>query len=168
MKKVIVFLTLATVALAGCGGGGTDLQRDQTQYEVVQEGSTAAGPADLGPTAMPAAMTGTNADTTSAFTLSDTAALSTTAPPGTIAETFPVTPVYRGDAPRTPRRDPPPVTPTPPPTPRAEPEQPAPVPAPEPESEREQQQEQPEEEPEEQREDEPSTDPQPPPPPTDP
>src|SRR5688500_17505830 len=88
MKKSIVFISLAAVALVGCGGGGGGLRRDQAQYEVVQEGAASGVSPDLNPDQAqpPVALTGTNADTTSASTLSTAVPpAGTPAAPGTIA-----------------------------------------------------------------------------------
>jgi hypothetical protein len=74
MKKTLIYLAMAAL-LAGCRGGSSgSLQRkDQQNYDVVQEGqasgvtSTINAPGEAVPP--PVAMTGTNADTTSNFTL---------------------------------------------------------------------------------------------------
>src|SRR5690348_7750853 len=94
MKKSIIFITLATLTMVGCGGNGGGLRRDQPQYDAVQEGSasgTSTALTDGQPqqTMPPIAMTSTNADTTSAFTLSSSvpATPGQPAPAGTIAGT---------------------------------------------------------------------------------
>ena len=66
------------------------MQRDQQNYDVVQEGATGTATTTLaapGETAPPA--TATNVDTTTAFTLPETATTTSTAPPGTIAGSLP-------------------------------------------------------------------------------
>ena len=99
MKKSFVYLAIAA-ALAACHGSGSDssLQRkDQQQYDVVQEGqasgvtSTINAPGEVAPP--PAPMTGTNADTTSNFTLPQVATTGTQPnQPGTLAGTMPQVP----------------------------------------------------------------------------
>jgi DNA polymerase-3 subunit gamma/tau len=99
MKKRIFFIGLAAATLIGCRGNGGGLRRDQAQYETVQEGTASGNATALNPDpAQPAlAMTGTNADTTSAFTLPNTIPPAAPAPgaPGTLAATMPAP-----DAPR--------------------------------------------------------------------
>src|SRR5512143_997974 len=92
MKKTITYLAIA-VALAACRGGSSKLERkEQQQYDVVQEGQTSGvtstinAPGEVPP---PAPMTGTNADTTSNFTLPQVSTSGTQGtPPGTIAGTL--------------------------------------------------------------------------------
>ncbi len=83
---------LAAVALVtACGKGSDDsLQREQQQYDVVQEGTSTAASSTIGAPGEvpPPAMTNTNADTTSNFTLPQVATTTTTQPPGTIASTI--------------------------------------------------------------------------------
>jgi hypothetical protein len=67
------------------------MQRDQQNYDVVQEGATGTATTTLaapGETAPPPA-TATNVDTTTAFTLPETATTTSTAPPGTVAGSLP-------------------------------------------------------------------------------
>ncbi|HSP32845.1 MAG TPA: hypothetical protein VLU46_00855 [Thermoanaerobaculia bacterium] len=122
MKKTFVYLAIAA-ALAACHGGSSDtLQRkDQQQYDVVQEGqttgvtSTINAPGEVAPP--PAPMTGTNADTTSNFTLPQVATPGTQpGQPGTLAGQLPqpapgsMTSSYPATPPRP--RTPPPHTTT--------------------------------------------------------
>jgi hypothetical protein len=94
-----VFLIFAA---ASCGRSGK-MQRDQQQYDVVQEGSatgvtsTINAPGENPPPPMTSStITGTNVDTTTAFTLPGTATTATTTQqPGTVAGTFPTTPTPR-------------------------------------------------------------------------
>ena len=92
MKKFVLIVTLATAVLAtACGDDRSKLRRDQQQYDVVEEGaggtvsSTLHVPGEVTP--LPP-LTGTNADTTSAFTLPAPADSTQSGPPGTIAGTF--------------------------------------------------------------------------------
>ena len=71
------------------------IQRDQQNYDVVQEGSTTGGatstinaPGEQTPPMTSSTITGTNVDTTTAFTLPGTTTTTSTAPPGTIAGTL--------------------------------------------------------------------------------
>lgn len=111
----------ATVALAilltACGRDAA--HRDQEQYEVIQEGSASGVTSRIqGPGETLPPITGTNADTTTAFTIDPTTATGTAAPAGTMTMPAGSTPVYV----------PPPVS-LPPsgtaPPPRREPERPA-------------------------------------------
>src|SRR5438093_5425942 len=87
-------LVLLVVFLAGCGGR-SKMKRDQQQYDVVQEGSatgvtsTINAPGETPQPATTTAITGTNVDTTTAFTLPGTATATTTDQSGTIAGTLP-------------------------------------------------------------------------------
>ncbi len=92
------FLVVACIVAAGCRDRASNLQREQQQYDVVQEGaangtSTAlAAPGEAPPTATTSTYTGmtaTNADTTTAFTLPGTAATTDSAQPGTLGSTLP-------------------------------------------------------------------------------
>jgi outer membrane biosynthesis protein TonB len=159
-KTRVVFVA---VLLAACGGDEAELRRDQQDYEVVQEGaggpvtSTVGAPGEVMPP-----LTGTNADTTSAFTLPTATGTTTTfdsTPGGSLADTLPRDPV-----PTTPRRTSPTPRPAPTPTPA-----PTPVPEPQPaEAPREDPQPtpQPVEEPEEEQRPPVEEPPPPPPPPT--
>ncbi len=90
-KKCV--LVLLIFAVAACGRSGTT-QRGQQQYDVVQEGSangvtsTINAPGETTPVAN-STITGTNVDTTTAFTLPGTTKTSSTQPPGTIAGSLP-------------------------------------------------------------------------------
>jgi hypothetical protein len=92
-RFVAVFLILAA---ASCSRSGK-MQRDQQQYDVVQEGSanggvtsTINGPGETTPPLTTSTVTGTNVDTTTAFTVpGTTTATTSTAPPGTIAGSLP-------------------------------------------------------------------------------
>ena len=98
MKKASTYLAMAALLAAGChrSGSGDSLQRQQQQYDTVTEGqsstavtSTITAPGEVAPPA--AGMTGTNADTTTNFTLPQVSSTSTTqAQPGTLAGTLPV------------------------------------------------------------------------------
>ena len=82
----VILLIFAAVSC----GRQQKMQRDQQNYDVVQEGATGtATPAIAAPgeTAPPA--TATNVDTTTAFTLPGTATTTSTAPPGTVAGSLP-------------------------------------------------------------------------------
>jgi hypothetical protein len=119
MKKTLMSLAIAA-ALIACHGRGSDssLQRkDQQQYDVVQEGqasgatSTINAPGEVAPP--PAPMTGTNADTTSNFTLPQVATSGTQAgQPGTLAQTLPQTTSGSATTPGAPPRPPRPATTT--------------------------------------------------------
>jgi hypothetical protein len=106
---------IALVVFAACGGD-SDERAAQKEFEVVQEGSasgvtsTIAGPGEQLPP-----ITGTNADTTTAFTI-DPNAVSAAPAPGTLAGTLPP-PSYPSQPAYVP-----PSSPSPSYTPRAEPE----------------------------------------------
>jgi hypothetical protein len=177
MKRTIIVSITALLLAGACGRAGGNLQRDQKQYEVVEEGqagsvsSTIAAPGEVLPPLMP--MTGTNADTTTAFNLPNAGTMTTTDYPGTIAGTLPSQPTY----PRYPSSPPPrprPAAPPPPTTTASEPPPPAEQPAQPADEKKEEQQnreEEEEEEPEEEEEEEKKDEekkpeqPQPPPPP---
>ena len=99
------------------------MQRDQQQYDVVQEGSanggvtsTINGPGETPPALTTSTATGTNVDTTTAFTVPGTATATTsTAPPGTIAGSLPDSSTGFPSG-YTPRPKPRPRPATPPPT----------------------------------------------------
>lgn len=157
-KRAGSLLVLIVVFAAACGDR-PELRRDQQQYEVVQEGAaggvtgTLQAPGETLPPVMPP-LTGTSADTTTAFNLPGVSATTTTtpAPPGSIAGTLPQDPAYPAPPrprPVRPRPEPVPETPptaTQPPTETApaeeprreeeprpdEPRQPEPQPAPQP------------------------------------
>jgi len=86
---------LLVLAAASCGRSGK-IERNQQQYDAVQEGqaqgvtSTISGPGETPPPLTTSTVTGTNVDTTTAFTaLPGTTATTSTQQPGTIASTLP-------------------------------------------------------------------------------
>src|SRR6185503_709579 len=90
-NKLIAVLTFAGF-LAACGGSSAKRSQQQHEYEVVQEGSAAGVTSTIqGPGETLPPITGTNADTTTAFALNPNpvppAAPSPT--PGSIAGTLP-------------------------------------------------------------------------------
>src|SRR5437867_2036717 len=93
-RKTLVILLL--LAAAACGRSGK-MERDQKQYDVVHEGdanssvtSTLNAPGETTPPVTSSTITGTNVDTTTAFTVPGTATSTTdTQQPGSIAATFP-------------------------------------------------------------------------------
>ena len=95
-NPLIPALSVLLVSALACRGGENDLRRDEQRYEVVQEGAGGAVTSTLGgvdavPPLTPS-MTGTNADTTTAFTLPATATTAVPAQPGTLAGTLPPAP----------------------------------------------------------------------------
>lgn len=86
MRTKLILLLVPVVAIA-CGGNSDQVRRDQQQYEKVEEGAASGTAASLGAVAP---MTGTNADTTTAFTIDPAlAATAPGAPPGTVAGSLP-------------------------------------------------------------------------------
>lgn len=87
MKSKLIFPVVMVMSLAACGDEDGVGKADQKNFEVVQEGSangvtsTIAGPGELLPP-----LTGTNADTTTAFTIAPNAAA---APPPLVTGTIP-------------------------------------------------------------------------------
>lgn len=75
MKKTLIFpLVLAGVSVIACGGDGARRSGDQKTYETVQEGSAAGVTSTIqGPGESLPPITGTNADTTTAFTINPNA-----------------------------------------------------------------------------------------------
>ena len=111
---------LLILAAASCSRSGK-MQRDQQQYDVVQEGSadggvtsTINGPGETAPPLTTSTVTGTNVDTTTAFTLPGTTTTTSTAAPGTVAGSLPdaTTGFPSGYTPPRPRPRPRPTTPT--------------------------------------------------------
>src|SRR6476660_7400447 len=96
MKKALIYLSTAAFLASGChrGGSSDSLQRQQQSYDTVQEGQTSSAVTSTitapGEAALPnAGMTGTNADTTTNFTLPQVSSTTTTQPQqGTIAGTM--------------------------------------------------------------------------------
>jgi len=87
-----LIVSLSTVGmLAACGGGSHGTAADQKQYETVQEGSAAGVTATIhGPGETLPPITGTNADTTTAFALNpNVAAGQPPQPSGTMASAMP-------------------------------------------------------------------------------
>jgi hypothetical protein len=92
MKNKLIYPIVATVLLTGaaCRGDRTVAAGQQQQFETVQEGSAAGVTSTIhGPGETVPPMTGTNADTTTAFALNPNAAPAPAAQPGTIAGTLP-------------------------------------------------------------------------------
>ena len=89
-------LVLAVVAMVvACGRNGSVKRSQQQHYDIVQEGSANGVTSTIdapGETAAPltsSTITDTNVDTTTNFTLPNTATTTSTDQPGTIASTFP-------------------------------------------------------------------------------
>jgi hypothetical protein len=82
MSPKLVSLIAAGLLLAACRNNST-MKRGEQNYDVVQEGqtdsvtSTISGPGETPPPMTTAPMTGTNADTTTSFTLPATASVTT-------------------------------------------------------------------------------------------
>jgi hypothetical protein len=137
-KSATIIVSVAVVFAIACRGEDAKLRRDQQEYDVVQEGaggavtSTLQAPGEVAPPLVPP-MTGTNADTTTAFTLPTATDTTQSGPPGTIAGTF-TTGTFSDPRSRpNPRPVPPPQTPVPQPQPVPQPPQtnePAPQPIP--------------------------------------
>ena len=89
MRKQLILLAIAGLTALSCGRDEERVARDQQQYETVQEGSAAGVSATLTDGAAMPPLTGTNADTTSAFALDPNAVASTPGGAGTIAGTLP-------------------------------------------------------------------------------
>ena len=95
MKRTPIYLATVALLIAGCRRGNEkSLQREQQNYDVVQEGqsssavtSTITAPGEPLPPST-TAMTSTNLDTTTAFTLPQVATAPTSTQPGTIAGTL--------------------------------------------------------------------------------
>lgn len=94
--KLIYPVVLMVVFAAACGGDDGRKSADQAAYETVQEGSASGVTSTIhGPGETLPPITGTNADTTTAFTLNPNVAPGGT--PATVAGTLPApTPVYGG------------------------------------------------------------------------
>jgi len=95
MRPIKLGVILLIFAAVSCGRQ-QKMQRDQQNYDVVQEGATGTATSTIaapGETAGPmtTSATATNVDTTTAFTLPETVTTTSTAPPGTIAGSLPTT-----------------------------------------------------------------------------
>ena len=117
MKKSTLAASILLAVTISCGRD-ENLSRGDQQYEVVQESAGGTVTSTLGgidgvPPLAP--VTGTNADTTTAFTLPSTTMPATPGQPGTLAGTLPPGAIYRGDA-GTPRPARPSAPPPPQPT----------------------------------------------------
>jgi hypothetical protein len=102
MKTKLIFPIMVVVFAAGCGRDGV-ARADQKNYEVVQEGSASGVTSTLqGPGEVLPPITGTNADTTTAFTIDPNAVGGAPgAPPATVAGTMPTyTPPSSGSQPQ--------------------------------------------------------------------
>lgn len=121
---------LLVLAAASCSRSGK-IERNQQQYDSVQEGSaqgvtsTINGPGETSPPLTTSTATGTNVDTTTAFTVPGTATTTSTQQPGTVASSLPDSTTgfpsgYTPPRPR-PRPRPPVTTTTAPPTDTATP-----------------------------------------------
>jgi hypothetical protein len=118
MKGTKILTILLAISLVACRNKSEDLKRGQQQYDVVEEGSASGVSSTINPLneSQPtptAAMTGTNVDTTTNFTLPNTMPPMTSTDPGSVASTLP--PAYDT---------------TPRPAPRPRPAERAPEPAP--------------------------------------
>jgi hypothetical protein len=179
--KTILHLGVAALLLAGCHRDGS-MQREQKQYEVVQEGAASGVTSTINaPGETPAPITNTNADTTTAFAgFGNGAPMATTPAPGSLGGTLPPpdysreggssapprpAPVARVQRPQQQREAPPPMTsaqPAPPPASEDHDTSTAPPPPPQQTDTTKTTTEAPEPEPE------PQPEPQPPPPPPQP
>jgi hypothetical protein len=95
MKNDLILGVAGLALFAAACGGDTRARTGQVQYETVQEGAASGVTTTIhGPGETLPPITGTNADTTSAFTLDPTAIAGTPAAPGgTLATTLPPTTV---------------------------------------------------------------------------
>lgn len=103
--KKLALTGLVVLAAVACGGRD-DAKKQDPNYETVQEGQAAGVTSTIhGPGETVPPMTGTNADTTSAFTINPALATAPATPPGTLAGTLPSQPyggtVSPGYVPRT-------------------------------------------------------------------
>src|SRR5688572_21280403 len=99
MKHKVIFPLIFVVFGAACGGDDEARRKGANgEYEVVQEGSASGVTSSIqGPGESLPPITGTNADTTTAFTLDPNAVASTTPGTptgGTLATTLPSQPMY--------------------------------------------------------------------------
>ena len=100
MMSVLTCVILAS----GCRQSEKSLQRQQQQYDVVQEGASGTVTSSLGEgttttaTTVVSASTGTGVDTTTNFTLGNLTATGST-PPGSVGGTLPLTGSFAGAPP---------------------------------------------------------------------
>ncbi len=89
--KTILHLGVAALLLTGCHRSGSSMQREQQQYEVVQEGAASGVTSTINaPGETPPPITNTNADTTTAFAgFGNGNTPVTTAQPGSLGGTLP-------------------------------------------------------------------------------
>ena len=99
MTKALQMLALTgLVVIGGCRRDHAPREQQQPNYETVQEGEAAGVTSTIhGPGETTPPITGTNADTTSAFTINPALATGPATPPGTLAGTLPNQP-YGGVA----------------------------------------------------------------------
>jgi hypothetical protein len=129
MENRVKVALIAIVLAAACHRGGSTMQREQKQYQVVPEGqangvsSTINAPGETAPP-----LTNTSADTTSNFTLAPNIDPTGTMAPGTIAGTLPATGPMTSASPQPmpqmPRPAAPPPRVAPQPAPQPQPQQP--------------------------------------------
>jgi hypothetical protein len=141
LTRSITLLVFVFPLLTACGRDSTELNREEQQYEVVQEGAASGVTSTIvsgGETPQPLPPSGTGVDTTTTFTLGTSPGAPTGQQPGNLAGTLPQGGHYpSGTVPRprpapvTPAPQPAPVTPAPQPEP-ATPPAPAVEPAPTP------------------------------------
>src|SRR5689334_8338525 len=99
MKNHLIFpLIFVVVGAIACGGDGARRGDQKVAYDTVQEGSAVGVTSTIqGPGESMPPVTGTNADTTTAFSINPNAVATTTAgaPPnaGTLAGTLPPPPI---------------------------------------------------------------------------
>ena len=94
MKNKLIYPLIATVLLIGAAcRGDRNAAVSQKEYEAVQEGSAAGVTSTIhGPGETIPPLTGTNSDTTTAFSLNTTPGQPAAGQPGTIAGTMPAQP----------------------------------------------------------------------------
>jgi hypothetical protein len=98
MKNKLIYPAVLMVVFAvACGGDEGRNSASQAAYETVQEGSASGVTSTIhGPGETLPPITGTNADTTTAFTINPNAVPPAGGAPATMAGTLPSTPVYGG------------------------------------------------------------------------
>jgi hypothetical protein len=98
MKNILIFSLLVAGAVACGGDAGSNASQNQKEFETVQEGSASGVTASLnGPGENLPPITGTNADTTTAFGIDPNAAAAPS--PSTVAGTPAPAPLYPGTTP---------------------------------------------------------------------